>query len=64
MITMAHQAAADAPPGELFTPWGLLLQGQARIRVQVSAAHTKEHLDFAVAAFRKVAVELGVIPPL
>ena len=36
-------------------------QGQARIRVQLSAAHTKEHLDTALAAFEKVARELGVI---
>ena len=32
---------------------------QARIRVQLSAAHTKEHLDKALAAFEKVARELG-----
>jgi glycine C-acetyltransferase len=34
---------------------------KARIRVQLSAAHTKEHLDKAVAAFAKVGKELGVI---
>lgn len=34
---------------------------QARIRVQLSAAHNKEHLDKAVAAFTKVGKELGVI---
>ncbi len=34
---------------------------QARIRVQISAAHTQEHLDKAVAAFEKVGKELGVI---
>jgi glycine C-acetyltransferase len=34
---------------------------QARIRVQLSAAHTKEHLDKAVTAFTKVGRELGVI---
>lgn len=34
---------------------------QARIRVQLSAAHTKEHLDKALAAFEKVARELGVL---
>ncbi|HAN18276.1 MAG: glycine C-acetyltransferase [Bacteroidetes bacterium GWC2_33_15] len=34
---------------------------QARIRVQVSAGHEKEHLDKAVAAFTKVGKELGVI---
>jgi len=34
---------------------------QARIRVQVSAAHEKHHLDKAVAAFIKVGKEMGVI---
>jgi glycine C-acetyltransferase len=34
---------------------------QARIRVQLSAAHEKEHLDKAVAAFEKVGKALGVI---
>jgi len=34
---------------------------QARIRVQLSAAHTKEHLDKAISAFIKVGNELGVI---
>ena len=36
-------------------------KGQARIRVQVSAAHDKSHLDKAIAAFTKVGKELGVI---
>ena len=36
-------------------------KGQARIRVQLSAAHRKEHLDKAIAAFIKVGKELGVI---
>ena len=34
---------------------------QARIRVQLSAAHTKEHLDRAIEGFTKVGKELGVI---
>jgi glycine C-acetyltransferase len=34
---------------------------QARIRVQVSAGHKKEHLDKAVEAFTKVGKELGVL---
>ena len=34
---------------------------QARIRVQISAAHEREHLDKAIAAFVKVGKELGVI---
>nr|WP_255610896.1 glycine C-acetyltransferase [Lysobacter sp. ESA13C] len=36
-------------------------QGQARIRTQMSAAHTREHLDRAIAAFIKIGRELGVI---
>jgi glycine C-acetyltransferase len=36
-------------------------QGQARIRVQMSAAHTKDHLEKAIAAFIKVGKELKVI---
>ena len=35
--------------------------GQARIRTQLSAAHTKAHLDKALAAFEKVGHQLGVI---
>ncbi len=34
---------------------------KARIRVQLSAAHTKEHLDKAIIAFEKVGKELGII---
>jgi glycine C-acetyltransferase len=34
---------------------------QARIRVQLSAAHTKEHLDKAIAAFTKVGREMKII---
>ena len=36
-------------------------KGEARIRVQLSAAHSREHLDRALAAFEKVGKELGVI---
>jgi glycine C-acetyltransferase len=36
-------------------------KGQARIRVQLSAAHEKEHLDKAIKAFEKIGKELGVI---
>lgn len=36
-------------------------KGQARIRVQLSAAHTQAQLDKAIAAFQKVGLELGVI---
>lgn len=36
-------------------------KGQARIRVQISAAHEVEHLDKCIAAFTKVGKELGVL---
>ncbi|GAA4845409.1 glycine C-acetyltransferase [Algivirga pacifica] len=36
-------------------------KGQARIRVQISAAHDKSHLDKAIEAFTKVGKELGAI---
>lgn len=36
-------------------------KGEARIRVQLSAAHDKKHLDKAIRAFRKVGKELGVL---
>jgi glycine C-acetyltransferase len=39
----------------------VVAKGQARIRVQISAAHSREHLDRAIAAFTKVGKELGVI---
>ncbi len=39
----------------------VVAQGQARIRVQLSAAHHKEHLDKAIAAFTKIGKALGVI---
>ncbi|MBW4620346.1 MAG: glycine C-acetyltransferase [Cyanosarcina radialis HA8281-LM2] len=38
-------------------------QGQARIRVQVSAAHTQEHLDKCIDAFTQVGKKYGVIRP-
>jgi len=39
----------------------VVAKGQARIRVQMSAGHNKEHLDKAIAAFTKVGHELGVL---
>ncbi|NCA85151.1 MAG: glycine C-acetyltransferase [Clostridia bacterium] len=39
----------------------VVAKGQARIRVQLSAAHEREHLDKAINAFAKVGKELGVI---
>jgi glycine C-acetyltransferase len=39
----------------------VVAKGQARIRVQLSAAHTQQHLDAAIAAFTKVGKQLGVL---
>ncbi|MFN8397720.1 MAG: glycine C-acetyltransferase [Bacteroidia bacterium] len=39
----------------------VVAKGQARIRVQLSAAHDQHHLDRAIAAFTEVGRELGVL---
>jgi glycine C-acetyltransferase len=39
----------------------VVAKGQARIRVQISAAHTRAHLDQAIQVFTEVGKELGVI---
>jgi 7-keto-8-aminopelargonate synthetase-like enzyme len=39
----------------------VVAKGQARIRVQISAAHTSEHLQTAINAFIKVGNKLSVI---
>ncbi|HIB14570.1 MAG TPA: glycine C-acetyltransferase, partial [Candidatus Marinimicrobia bacterium] len=36
-------------------------KGEARIRVQISAAHSREHLDKAIAAFVKIGKKYKVI---
>ena len=42
----------------------VVAKGQARIRVQLSAAHEQRHLDKSIAAFTKVGKELGVLKPV
>ena len=56
-------AAAMAEEGIFVTGfyYPVVPQGQARIRVQHSAAHTREQLDKAIAAFIKVGKKLGVL---
>lgn len=56
-------AAAMAEEGIFVTGfyYPVVPKGQARIRVQISAAHTREHLDKAIAAFVKVGKLLDVI---
>ena len=39
----------------------VVAKGQARIRVQLSAAHEQQHLDKAIAAFTKIGKELGIL---
>ena len=39
----------------------VVAKGQARIRVQISAAHSRQHLDKAIAAFTKIGKELKVL---
>jgi glycine C-acetyltransferase len=39
----------------------VVAKGQARIRVQLSAAHELRHLDKAIAAFIKIGKEMGVL---
>ena len=39
----------------------VVAKGQARIRVQLSAAHEQKHLDKAIASFTKIGKELGVL---
>ena len=35
-------------------------KGKARIRIQISAAHTKEDLEFAIAKFSEAKTEMGI----
>lgn len=39
----------------------VVAKGQARIRIQISAAHERHHLDKAIEAFTKIGKDLGVI---
>ena len=59
-IRMSERLLAE---GVFVTGFGfpVVPQGQARVRCQISAAHTREDLDQALAAFRKVGRELALI---
>ncbi|MBI2216148.1 MAG: glycine C-acetyltransferase [Candidatus Rokubacteria bacterium] len=61
---LAHDVAADLVDEGIYVvgfSYPVVPKGQARIRVQVSAAHTSEHLEQAVSAFVKVGRARGVI---
>ena len=61
---LAQQFAADLLDEGIYVIgffFPVVAQGQARIRTQMSAAHTREQIDRAVAAFTKVGRKLGVI---
>ncbi len=68
---MLHDAPLAKQMADLLLAEGLYViafsypvvpQGKARIRTQMSAAHTTEHLDKAIAAFAKIGKQLKVIP--
>ncbi len=61
---LAHGMAAELLEEGIYGvgfSYPVVPKGQARIRVQISAAHEPEHLDRAVAAFVKVARSHGMI---
>ena len=61
---LAHDMARDMLAEGIYVigfSYPVVPRGEARIRVQVSAAHTKEHLDRAIQAFAKVGKKHGVI---
>jgi glycine C-acetyltransferase len=61
---LAHDVAHDMLERGIYVvgfSFPVVPRGQARIRVQVSAAHEKEHLDRAIEAFRDVGKSRGII---
>jgi glycine C-acetyltransferase len=62
---LAHDIARDMLAEGIYVigfSYPVVPKGKARIRVQISAAHTREHLDRALAAFRKVGEKHGLLP--
>lgn len=61
---LAQQFAADLLEEGIYVIgffYPVVPKGQARIRVQISAAHERHHLDEAIVAFKKVGKKLGVL---
>ena len=61
---LAHDMAHDMLAEGIYVigfSYPVVPKGEARIRVQISAAHTKEHLDKAIDAFTKVGKKHGVL---
>ena len=59
-IQMSEMLLAE---GVFVTGFGypVVPQGHARVRCQISAAHSRDDLDFALGAFKKVGGQLGLI---
>ncbi|MFC1483560.1 glycine C-acetyltransferase [Candidatus Neomarinimicrobiota bacterium] len=61
---LAQDMAADLLKDGIYVigfSYPVVPKGEARIRVQISAAHTREHLDRAITAFEKVGKQYGVV---
>ena len=61
---LSQQFAAELQKENIYVTgfyYPVVPKGQARIRIQLSAAHTREQLDRALAAFIKIGKQLGVI---
>ncbi|RMH68485.1 MAG: glycine C-acetyltransferase [Gemmatimonadetes bacterium] len=61
---LAHEMADDLLNEGIYVigfSFPVVPKGEARIRVQISAAHTQHHLDKAIAAFAKIGKKHGVI---
>ncbi len=61
---LAHDVAKDMLAEGIYVigfSYPVVPRGKARIRVQISAAHTKEHLDRALEGFRKVGKKHGLV---
>ncbi|MFH1754063.1 MAG: glycine C-acetyltransferase [Candidatus Latescibacterota bacterium] len=61
---LAHDVAHDLLEDGIYVigfSYPVVPKGQARIRVQISAAHDKDHLDKAIAGFKRVGKKHGII---